>query len=72
MKNKELLYGLLGVAVLAGFYFWNKNQKQKTYSKECWDSLNRRLEQEDAKRPNFEKDFLESCAKSEKNKIVLR
>jgi hypothetical protein len=66
MKNKELLYVLLGVAVLAGFYFWNKKQKQKTYSKECWDSLNGRLLQQDAKPPNFEKDFLESCVKSEK------
>jgi hypothetical protein len=24
MKNKNILYGLLGVGALAGFYFWNK------------------------------------------------
>ena len=66
MKNKKLLYGLLAVGALAGLYFWNKNKKQKTYSKECMDSLNRRLEQEDVKKPNFEKDFLENCAKNEK------
>ena len=66
MKNKNILYGLLGAGALAVFYFWNKNQKPKTYSKECLDSLNRRLEQEDVKPPNFEKDFLENCAKNEK------
>ena len=40
--------------------------KSKTYSKECMDSLNRRLMQEDVKKPNFENDFLENCAKNEK------
>ena len=30
------------------------------------DSLNRRLMQEDVKKPNFENDFLENCAKNEK------
>jgi hypothetical protein len=41
-------------------------KKPKTYSKECMDSLNRRLMQEDVKKPNFENDFLENCAKNEK------
>ena len=27
MKNKKLLYGLLGIGAIAGFYFWNKNKK---------------------------------------------
>lgn len=27
MKNKNILYGLLGVGALAGLYFWNKNKK---------------------------------------------
>jgi hypothetical protein len=27
MKNKKLLYGLLGVGAIAGLYFWNKNKK---------------------------------------------
>ena len=30
MKNKKLLYGLLGIGALAGFYFWNKNKKSAT------------------------------------------
>jgi hypothetical protein len=30
MKNKNILYGLLGVGALAGFYFWNKNKKPVT------------------------------------------
>jgi hypothetical protein len=64
MKNKKLLYGLLGVGAIAGFYFWNK--KPKTYSKECMDSLNQRKMQQDVKKPNFENDFLENCAKNEK------
>jgi hypothetical protein len=27
MKNKKLLYGLLGVGAIAGIYFWIKNKK---------------------------------------------
>jgi hypothetical protein len=27
MKNKKILYGLLGVGAIAGLYFWNKNKK---------------------------------------------
>lgn len=30
MKNKKLLYGLLGVGAIAGLYFWNKNKKSDT------------------------------------------
>jgi hypothetical protein len=26
MKNKKLLYGLLGIGAIAGFYFYNKNK----------------------------------------------
>ena len=29
MKNKKLLYGLLGIGAIAGFYFWNKNKMPK-------------------------------------------
>ena len=32
MKNKQLLYGLLGVGAIVGFYFWNKNKKSTTES----------------------------------------
>jgi hypothetical protein len=35
MKNKNILYGLLGVGAIAGLYFWNKNKKPKTYPSEC-------------------------------------
>lgn len=67
MKNKKLLYGLLGIGAIAGFYFWNKNKNKmpKTYSKKCQDDLNIRLMQEDVKPLNFSKDFLETCAKNE-------
>lgn len=27
MKNKKILFGLIGVGALAGLYFWNKNRK---------------------------------------------
>lgn len=108
MKNKKLLYGILGVGALAVFYFFNKNKKvtnqnlavvdnnnldntqsvinnvqrpsmkfdidslfagqsnhnrPKKYSKECQDRLQVRLMYEDAKPPNFEKNFLENCSK---------
>ena len=33
--NKKILYGLLGVGAIAGFYFFNKNKKSKTYPSEC-------------------------------------
>jgi len=29
MKNKNILYGLLGVGAIAGLYFWNKNKKSE-------------------------------------------
>jgi hypothetical protein len=29
MKNKKLLYGILGIGAIAGFYFWNKNKMPK-------------------------------------------
>ena len=35
MKNKKILYGLLGIGAIAGFYFFNKNKKSKTYPSEC-------------------------------------
>ena len=65
MKNKKLLYGLLGIGAIAGFYFWKKNKMPKTYSKKCQDDLDRRLMQQDAKPENFSKDYLEKCAKNE-------
>ena len=68
MKNKNLLIGA-GVVVV-GYLLWKKSQNKvnKTqYSKECYESLQGRLMQEDVKPPNFEKDFLENCEKS-KNK----
>lgn len=29
MKNKKILYGLLGLGAIAGFYFYNKNKMPK-------------------------------------------
>ena len=70
MKNKNILYGLLGAGALAGFYFWNKNQKPKTYSKECRMKYSLELRPEVVMPPEYwekrEKDFLENCAKNEK------
>lgn len=28
MKNKKMLYGLIGIGALVGLYFWNKNKKK--------------------------------------------
>jgi hypothetical protein len=64
MKNKNLLIGA-GVVVV-GYLLWKKSQSkvnQTQYSKECYDSLQSRLMQEDVKPANFEKDFLERCQK---------
>jgi hypothetical protein len=64
MKNKNLLIGV-GVVVV-GYLFWKKSQSkvnQTQYSKECYDSLQSRLMQKDAKPANFQKDFLERCQK---------
>lgn len=33
MKNKKLLYGLLGIGAIAGFYFYNKNKMPKDLGK---------------------------------------
>ena len=30
MKNKKLLYGIVLIGALVGFYFWNKNKKSGT------------------------------------------
>ena len=69
MENKKLLIGA-GVVVV-GYFLWKKSQSkvnQKQYSKECYDSLQSRLMQQDVKPPDFEKTFLEKCEKT-KNKI---
>ena len=66
MNNKNLLIGA-GV-VIVGYLLWKKSQNkvnQTQYSKECYDSLQGRLMQEDVKPPNFEKTFLEICRKTE-------
>ena len=64
MENKNILIGA-GVVVV-GYLLWKKSQSkvnQTQYSKECLDSLQSRLMQEDVKPVNFEKDFLERCQK---------
>ena len=72
MKNKNLLIGA-GVVVVA-YLLWKKSQNkvnQTQYSKECLDGLERALQQENVKYPDFEKTFLEICRKTElKNKPV--
>jgi hypothetical protein len=71
MNNKNLLIGA-GVVVVA-YLLWKKSQNkvnQTQYSKECYDSLQGRLMQQDVKEPDFEKTFLEKCRKTElKNKV---
>ena len=76
MNNKNILIGA-GV-VIVGYLLWKKSQKnsqnalnETQYSKECLDGLERALQQENVKYPNFEKIFLEKCRKTEiKNKPV--
>ena len=42
MKNKKILYGLLSIGAIAGFYFWNKNKNPNDIrSKEAKDCANR-------------------------------
>ena len=68
MKNKNILIGLVSLGVLYALYMNNK-KKPKTYSKACYDALERRNMQEDVKPPNFNQTFLENCSKTEmKNK----
>ena len=72
MKNKNILIGLVGLGILYALYMKNKN-KPKTYSKACYDALERRLIQEDNKPPNFNQTFLENCSKTEiKNKKCVK
>jgi hypothetical protein len=69
MENKKLLIGA-GVVVV-GYFLWKKSQSkvnQTQYSKECYDSLQSRLMQQDVKPPDFEKTFLEKCRKTELKK----
>lgn len=72
MNNKNILIGA-GV-VIVGYLLWKKSQNkvnQTQYSKECLDGLERALQQENVKYPDFEKIFLEKCRKTEiKNKPV--
>jgi hypothetical protein len=51
-----------------------KNKKKpKTYSKECYDALDKALLTESVKPPNFNQTFLENCSKTEfKNKKCLK
>ena len=35
MKNKKLLYGLLGIGAIAGFYFYNKNKMENSPKLKC-------------------------------------
>jgi hypothetical protein len=62
MKNKNLL--IVAGVVIVGYLLWKKSQgkvNQTQYSKECLDGLERALQQENVKPPNFEKTFLENC-----------
>ena len=70
MKNKKLLYGLLGIGAIAGFYFYKKNKMPKIYSKECQDNLSIRLMQEDEKPANFSKFYLETCSQNEQKNLA--
>jgi hypothetical protein len=71
IDNRNLLIGA-GV-VIVGYLLWKKSQNKvnKTqYSKECLDGLERALQNENVKPPNFEKDFLENCQKKYENILV--
>ena len=71
MENKKLLIGA-GV-VIVGYLLWKKSKTNSVtnsnvitpqYSKECYDELKIRLQQEDAKPPDFQNIFLEKCRKT--------
>jgi hypothetical protein len=69
MENKKLLIGA-GVVVVA-YLLWKKSQSKVNttqYSKECLDRLERALQLEYVKPPDFEKTFLEKCRKTELKK----
>jgi hypothetical protein len=76
MKNKKILYGLLGIGAIAGFYFYfynkNKNKMPKIYSKKCQDDLTQILQLEVVRPLNFSKDFLETCEKNEQNLAQIK
>jgi hypothetical protein len=62
MKNRNLLIGT--VVIVLGYLLYKKSQNKTNtieYSKECYDSLERALQSENVKPPNFEKDFLKNC-----------
>jgi hypothetical protein len=67
IDNKKILIGA-GV-VIVGYLLWKKSKSNvKEYSENCKAQLQRALEQENVKRPNFSNDFLERCQKDELNK----
>jgi hypothetical protein len=69
MENKKLLIGA-GVVVVA-YLLWKKSQSKVNttqYSKECLNGLERALQLEYVKPPDFEKTFLEKCRKTELKK----
>ena len=50
MKNKKLLYGILGIGAIAGLYFWNKNKKSKNVTPVVSDDTKQDLVSNGAKK----------------------
>jgi gas vesicle protein len=61
MKNKNILYGLLGVGALAGLYFWNKKGNNNTSNEVLID---------DSKKSAFSNEEIEKLSKEFADEFV--
>ena len=69
LDKKNILIGA-GI-IIVGYLLWKKSQTKVNttqYSKECLDGLEKALQMEYVKPPDFEKTFLEKCRKTELKK----
>jgi len=64
MKNKNILYGLLGVGALAGFYFFNKNKKGN-------NNTSNEVLIDDSKKSAFSNEEIEKLSREFADEFVL-
>jgi hypothetical protein len=63
MKNKNILYGLLGVGAIAGLYFWNKNKKVN-------NTISNEVAVDDSKKTTFSNEEIEKLSKEFADEFV--
>jgi hypothetical protein len=63
MKNKNILYGLLGVGAIAGLYFWNKNKKVN-------NTISNEVVVDDSKKSPFTNEEIEKLSKEFADEFV--